>query len=59
MASDSPVEAGNQASRLGAALDALEASLDALPQDADADQVARALAEPVAALAAAAKEALP
>jgi hypothetical protein len=59
MASDSPSEAAIvQARRLAAALDAIEARLEALGLWADPDEVAQALAEPVHAFDAAAKEAL-
>jgi hypothetical protein len=59
MASDSPFEAAlAQARRLAAALDAIEARLDALALGADPDEVVAALAEPVRAFYAAAKEAL-
>jgi hypothetical protein len=60
MVSDSPVEARKaaaQARRLAAALDAIEAQLDALELGAAPDAVAKALAEPVRAFDAAAKEA--
>ena len=49
--------AERQAAAVSAALDELEARLDALPLGADPDTVAKALAEPVRALDAAAKEA--
>ncbi len=59
MASDSPSEApAVQASRLAAALDAIEACLDAIEPGVDFDRVAESLAGPVRALNAAAKEAL-
>lgn len=60
MASDSPPDAraALQARRLAQALDAIEARLDALDLGADPDAVAAALAEPVRAFDAAAKEAL-
>jgi hypothetical protein len=58
MATDSPSEAAAQARRLAAALDAIEARLDALSLGADPDEVAAALAEPIRAFDAAAKEAL-
>lgn len=60
MASDSPPEAraALQARRLAQALDAIEASLDALELGADPDAVAAALAEPVRAFDVIAKEAL-
>jgi len=59
MASDSPSgEAAFQAQRLTRALDAIEAELDALALGADPDAVAKALAEPIRAFDAAAKEAL-
>lgn len=60
MASDSPPDAraAVQARRLAQALDAIEARLDALDLGADPDAVAAALAEPVRAFDAAAKEAL-
>jgi hypothetical protein len=60
MASDSPPEAhlALQARSLAQALDAIEARLDALELGADPDVVAAALAEPVRAFDAAAKEAL-
>jgi hypothetical protein len=48
-----------QAERLAAALDAIEAALDALNPGADPDDVAKVLAGPVRAFDAAAKEALP
>jgi hypothetical protein len=59
MASDSPAEAEKtaaQARRLAMALDAIEAQLDALKLGADPDVIAKALAEPIAALGAAARE---
>ncbi len=57
MASDSPSrDAGDQAWRLARALDAIEAKLDALELGADPDAVARALADPIRAFDAAAKE---
>jgi hypothetical protein len=57
MASDSPSKAASdQARRLAAALDAIEARLDGLKLGADPDEVARALAEPVRAFDLAAKE---
>ena len=59
MVSDSPSrEAALQARRLARALDAIEAELDALKLGADPDAVAKALAEPIRAFDAAAKEAL-
>lgn len=60
MASDSPPDARTalQARRLAQALDAIEATLDSLELGADPDVVATALAEPVRAFDAAAKEAL-
>jgi hypothetical protein len=60
MASDSPPEAraALQARRLAQALDAIEAGLDGLDLGADPDAVASALAEPVRAFDAAAREAL-
>lgn len=59
MAGDSPSEAAAlRVRRLAAALDAIEARLDGLRLGADADEVAAALAEPVSAFDAAAKEAL-
>jgi hypothetical protein len=59
MASDSPSrEAALQARQLARALDAIEAELDALELGADPDAVAKALAEPIRAFDAAAKEAL-
>ena len=59
MASDSPSEpAAVQARRLAAALDVIEARLDSLALGADPDEVVAALAEPVRAFDAAAKEAL-
>jgi hypothetical protein len=51
-------EAALRARRLAAALDAIEAQLDALELGADPDAVARALAEPIRAFDAAAKEAV-
>ena len=59
MASDSPSEApAARAPRLAAALDAVEACLDALEPGADFDRAAESLAVPVRALNAAAKGAL-
>jgi len=59
MASDSLSEARAQAAKaLASALDAIEARLDALAPGADPDRVEEALAEPVRALEAAAKETL-
>lgn len=61
MASDSRSEAARAAAdaqKLGHALDAIEAQLDALEQDASPDVVAEAVAAPVRAFGAAAKEAL-
>jgi hypothetical protein len=61
MASDSPSEVRNtahQARRLVAALDAIEAELNRLELGSSPDVVARALAEPIRALDAAAKEAM-
>lgn len=59
MASDSPSEAAAaQARRLAAALDAIEARLAGLALGADPDDVAAALADPVRAFDAAAKEAV-
>ena len=61
MASDSLPEvraAAAQARRLAVALDAIEAELDRLELGADPDLVARALAEPIRAFDAAAKEGL-
>ncbi|MBL8536956.1 MAG: hypothetical protein JNM59_06090 [Hyphomonadaceae bacterium] len=48
-----------QAARLSAALDAIEAALEALELSTDPDAVAAALAGPVRAFDTAAKEALP
>lgn len=57
MASDSlSRDATAQARRLARALDAIEAKLDVLELGADPDLVARALAEPIRAFDAAAKE---
>lgn len=57
MGRDSPNEAhAAQASALNQALTAIEARLDALELGADADVVAEALADPVRALGAAARE---
>ena len=59
MVSDSPSEAAlAQARRLAAALDVIEARLGALALGADPDEVVAALADPVRAFDAAAKEAL-
>jgi hypothetical protein len=60
MASDSPpeVRAAAQARQLAAALDAIDAELNRLELGARPDVVARALAEPIRAFDAAAKEAL-
>jgi len=59
MVSDSPNAArADQAAKLVAALDALENRLDAAELGADPDVVAKALAEPVRAFDAAAREAL-
>jgi hypothetical protein len=61
MASDSPTEVrdtAQQARRLAAALDAIEAELDRLELGSNPDVVARAMAEPIRALDAAAKEAM-
>lgn len=61
MASDSRSEAARAAAdadTLSLALDALEAKLDALEQDAPPDVVAEAVGAPVRAFGAAAKEAL-
>jgi hypothetical protein len=60
MASDSlsEVRAAAQARQLAAALDVIEAELDRLELGASPDVVARALAEPIRALDAAAKEAM-
>jgi hypothetical protein len=59
MASDSPSrEAALQARRLARALDAIETKLDTLELGADPDAVVRALADPVRAFDAVAKEAL-
>ena len=60
MASDSPSEVrdtAHRARRLAAALDAIEAELDRLELGASPTTVARALAEPIRAFDAAAKEA--
>lgn len=60
MASESLTEAhatALQASRLTAAVDAIEAKLDAFAPGANPDDVAAALAEPVKEFAAAAREA--
>jgi methionine aminopeptidase len=54
----SQTDAERQAAALNAALDAIEASLDALSPGARPDEIARALAEPVRAFDAVAKEAL-
>jgi hypothetical protein len=54
-----PFDAADYARRLAAALDAIEAQLDALPPGAEIDAVAAALAGPVAAFDALAKEAGP
>ena len=62
MASESLTEAhaaSLHASRLTAAVDAIEASLDALAPGANPDEAAAALAEPVQKFAAAAREAAP
>jgi hypothetical protein len=61
MASDSPLkvrDTAHQARRLAAALDAIEAELDRLELGSSPDAVARALAEPIRAFDAAAKEAM-
>jgi len=60
MASDSlsEVRAAAQARQLAAALDAIDAELNRLELGARPDVVARALAEPIRAFDAAAKEAL-
>jgi hypothetical protein len=59
MVSDSPTKAvADQARRLAAALDTIEARLDALKLGADPDEVAAALADPVRAFDAAAREGL-
>jgi len=59
MASDSLSEVRNRAAKaLVSALDDVEARLDGLEPGADPDRVAEALADPVRALDAAAKEAV-
>ena len=59
MASDSPDAVRNaQARQLAAALDAIESCLDRLQPGADPDHIARALADPIRAFDAAAKEAV-
>lgn len=61
MASDSPAEtkkAATRARRLALALDAIEAQLDSLELGAGPDVVAKALAKPIEAFDAAAREAL-
>jgi hypothetical protein len=61
MVSDSPSELRDdraQARRLAVALDAIEAELNRLELGADPDIVAKALAEPIRAFDAAAKEAV-
>ncbi len=57
MASDSLTEAAGSAQGLALALDAIEAELDRLDLGAPSDVIAQALAGPVIAFAAAAKEA--
>jgi hypothetical protein len=57
MASDSHPETAEQARRLALALDAIEARLDALGLGAPPDAIVDALAEPVRAFDAAAREA--
>ena len=59
MASDSLSEVRDRAARaLVSALDVIEARLDGLDPSADPDRLAEALADPVRALDAAAKEAV-
>jgi hypothetical protein len=61
MASDSPSavrDTAQEARRLAAALDVIEAELNRLELGSNPDVVARALAEPIRAFDAAAKEAM-